>query len=90
MYYPDQVSPEEARRYAKPGVPPHCDADVVHAPGECVFCDVTEGIQAAREAAGTNYTGHTDPDKLPCPSDARRGVGGAHVWGGNRPVDRVG
>lgn len=85
--YPESITPKEARKYTKRGVPPHCDADVVHAPGECVFCDVTPGLQESRAADGIAYTGHEPVgDQLPCPSDARRGLAGAHVWGGNRPV----
>lgn len=89
--YPDEYSPEEVaeihrRAQSEPYRPPHCDERVLHAPGECVFCDAHPAVQKAREFAGVNFTGHTDPDKAPCPSDAVRGVAGAHVWGGNHPA----
>lgn len=66
---------------------PHCDQSVLHAPGECGYCDSRADWQALRHYWGIAFTGHTpDAGQIPCPSDARRGVGGAHVWGGNRPA----
>lgn len=95
MMYPNEISREDALRATRassPDATPHCDAEVVHAPGECVFCDVAEevhGWQTARREGGHAFTGHA-PDamagQLPCPSDVRRGKAGAHVWGGNAPV----
>lgn len=74
--------------------PPHCDQSVLHAPGECRYCDAHPDWQAYRQMVGIAFTGHTPtpwydggPMLLPCPSDARRGTGEAHVWGGNRPTD---
>lgn len=65
---------------------PHCDARVLHAPGECEFCDgYASELQQGRVDQGINFTGHSDPDKKPCPADAARGIGGAHTWGGNAP-----
>lgn len=68
---------------------PHCDAAVLHAPGECEYCDRHPDWQALRRVWGIAYTGHQlsgDVELvLPCPSDWRRGLGGAHVWAGNRP-----
>jgi hypothetical protein len=64
---------------------PHCDQRVLHAPGECKYCDQYSDAQNERMAEGINFTGHQEPDLLPCPSDSARGLGGAHVWGGNRP-----
>jgi hypothetical protein len=65
---------------------PHCDQRVLHAPGECLFCDHYTDWQQHRQVAGIAFTGQ-DPglDRVACPSDARRGRGGAHVWGGNVP-----
>lgn len=78
---PDQVEPEQLARY------PHCDSRVLHAPGECDYCDQHPDWQALRaEGWRINFTGHADPDKAPCPSDAQRGLGGAHIWPGNRPA----
>lgn len=65
---------------------PHCDQEVLHAPGECEFCDQYADFQGQRLVDGVNFTGHSDPGFKPCPSDARRGLAGAHVWPGNRPA----
>lgn len=65
---------------------PHCDAAVLHAPGVCRYCDDRPEWQQLREYWGIAFTGQAPgPDRVPCPSDARRGQGGAHVWPGNTP-----
>lgn len=64
---------------------PHCDSRTLHAPGSCQYCDHYPDFQQARLADGVNFTGETIPGLKPCPSDAARGVGGSHVWPGNRP-----
>ncbi len=67
---------------------PHCDQSVLHAPGECKYCDSYPEWQALRVVWGIAFTGHnpTESDaKIPCPSDYVRGTGGAHVWYGNQP-----
>lgn len=66
---------------------PHCDAAILHAPGECDHCDTHPEWQALRMAWGINFTGGTDPAKLPCPSEARRPARMAHMWPGNRPTN---
>jgi hypothetical protein len=38
---------------------PHCDQRILHAPGECEFCDEREDWQALRKAWGIAFTGHT-------------------------------
>lgn len=65
---------------------PHCDSRVLHAPGTCRYCDRHPEWQAYRRGAGINFTGQQEEGLAPCPSDAARGVGGAHTWPGNRPV----
>jgi len=71
---------------------PHCDQQVLHAPGECKYCDEYPTWQALRVVWGIAFTGHVpdindrDNRVVPCPSDMRRGLGGAHGWPGNRPV----
>lgn len=35
---------------------PHCNADVIHAPGTCVFCDEHPERQRVRAAGGTPFT----------------------------------
>lgn len=71
----------EGRAYA-----PHCDSSVLHAPGQCAYCDHYPDWQAYRQVARIAFTGQ-DPkdDEVACPSDQRRGPAGAHVWRGNRP-----
>jgi hypothetical protein len=67
---------------------PHCDQSVLHAPGECKYCDEHPDWQALRVVWGIAFTGHPPKNsgaKLPCPSDYVRGYGGAHEWPGNRP-----
>ncbi len=67
--------------------PPHCDQSVLHAPGECSYCDRLPEWQALRRRWGIAFTGHPPAEyEVACPSDARRGLGQAHAWGGNRPT----
>jgi hypothetical protein len=91
--YPSEASGAETRQWyrdtygdTEPDVAPHCDTDVLHAPGECVYCDCHPKRQLQREADGINYTGHHDPDKRMCPSEADRPLDTINLWGGNRPV----
>lgn len=68
--------------------PPHCDQLVLHAPGECRYCDANPDWQTLRELWGIAFTGHAPgAHQVPCPSDQRRGTGQAHTWGGNRPTN---
>ena len=64
---------------------PHCDQDVLHAPQKCEYCDEFPQKQQHRLDNFINFTGEDDKTKYRCPSDAKRGLGGAHVWGGNTP-----
>lgn len=70
---------------------PHCDPAVLHAPGECVYCDELPDWQALRRRWGIAFTGHQpkiygDPpfQEIACPSDIRRPGGAAGRWPGNR------
>lgn len=65
---------------------PHCDQRVLHAPGECRFCDAHPEWQALREAWGINYTGHSNADKVACPAEALRPVETINKWYGNVPA----
>lgn len=75
-------------------VPPHCDQKVLHAPGECKYCDARPEWQALRQMWGIAFTGHQPvwggygayDTEMSCPSDFVRGLGqaGKH-WPGNRP-----
>lgn len=67
---------------------PHCDQAVLHAPSTCEHCDAYPAWQHYRQVAGIAFTGQEPAEgQVPCPSDARRGRGGAHAWGGNRPTE---
>jgi hypothetical protein len=66
----------------------HCDSSLLHAPGECKYCDAYPLRQRQRVVTGVNFTGHDDPGKQPCPADASRPPGSAsdhRRWAGNRP-----
>lgn len=64
---------------------PHCDSNVLHAPGECVYCDGQPGLQSLRERLGINFTGHYDEDKEPCPAEMHRDLDTINRWPGNTP-----
>lgn len=69
------------------GRPPHCDQRILHAPGECQFCDARPDWQALRSFWGIAFTGKTPIEEkfrkqLPCPADFNRGD--THrAWVGN-------
>lgn len=65
---------------------PHCDQDVLHAPGTCEYCDQYPARQGARLAERVCFTGEENPDKTPCPATRRRSVDIIHAWSGNRPT----
>jgi len=64
---------------------PHCDAAVLHAPGECWACDLYPAWQRYRQVAEIAFTGH-EPNgrETMCPSEVRRPVEVINRWGGNR------
>lgn len=67
---------------------PHCDSGVLHAPGECEFCDRHPDWQNLRNHWGIAFTGHQPgPREMSCPSDFQRGLHGAHGWYGNQPTN---
>lgn len=47
MNYATHITREKAREIIAmdPQSPPHCNSTIVHAPGDCVFCDETPGWQ---------------------------------------------
>lgn len=63
---------------------PHCDQRVLHAPGECKYCDDRPEWQQARVVWGINFTGHNEKGKLPCPATTERTVETIDKWPGNR------
>lgn len=62
---------------------PHCDQRVLHAPGECQYCDMYPEWQDARKMWNINFTGHNDSDKTTCPSEQRRPIETINKWYGN-------
>ena len=67
--------------------PPHCDQAVLHAPGECRYCDELPEWQDLRRLWGIAYTGHAPQianHEIACPSDIRRPGNIAAEWPGNR------
>jgi hypothetical protein len=62
---------------------PHCDARILHAPGECAFCDKHPDWQYLRQIWDIAFTGYTpEGTELPCPADHARGD--SHTkWRGN-------
>ena len=90
--YHERPQPEEYAAYDvalraaadREGVIPHCDSNVLHAPGRCVYCDRGfADLQEFRLLHGINFTGESDPAKLPCPATAKRPVETIERWGGN-------
>lgn len=66
---------------------PHCDQRILHAPGECEYCDKHPEWQELRKMWGIAFTGHTPTEEqyakqLPCPADFNRGEN-HQKWGGN-------
>jgi len=68
---------------------PHCEPRVLHAPGECKFCDLHPDWQELRKTWGISFTGHSHEDitKISCPAESARGMHSINAWGGNRPVE---
>lgn len=64
---------------------PHCDQTILHAPGKCEFCDRRPDWQQIREAWRINFTGESDENKAPCPSEYFRSGELRDRWPGNRP-----
>jgi hypothetical protein len=68
---------------------PHCDSRILHAPGECAYCDHYPEWQELRVHWGIAFTGHipdVDSGGMLCPADYSRGPESYNSWGGNRVV----
>lgn len=65
---------------------PHCDPQILHAPGECTFCDMHPDWQELREVWKINFTGHHLKNRRTCPAEMDRPVETIHKWHGNRPM----
>lgn len=80
-----KIDPQQAKKsdFTIPQFP-HCDQRILHAPGECRYCDAHNDWQALRQAWGICFTGYEqEGTELPCPADYSRGDGHTK-WGGNR------
>ena len=70
---------------------PHCDPQVLHAPGVCRYCDAYPRWQTKRTVAKMLFT-----EELPregwqtCPAEKARGVDSINAGPGNRPADSKG
>jgi hypothetical protein len=62
---------------------PHCDSAILHAPGECRYCDLYPDWQELRQVWRVNFTGRMDHGKTPCPSVWFRDQLVRDLWGGN-------
>ncbi len=67
---------------------PHCDDKILHAPGECIYCDKYPKQQAKRIKQSINFTGHNDPNKSICPAEQVRPLDRIERWGGNIPMTK--
>lgn len=64
---------------------PHCDDLIVHRPGDCSICDDTaEELQTLRIRHNVNFTGESDPSKLPDPATESRDLQTMNRWPGNQ------
>jgi hypothetical protein len=64
---------------------PHCDQSILHAPGECEFCDKYPDWQELREIQRISFTNEPiSDDKAPCPSTWFRSAEVRDRWPGNR------
>jgi hypothetical protein len=64
---------------------PHCDAKVLHAPGECRHCDTHPEWQQLRQTWGIAFTGYEpDAGEQPCPATVGRPIDIINQWPGNR------
>jgi len=82
MNHPFDPSPD---RKKFPNMAPHCDEKILHAPGECIYCDDYPDWQRLRKVWNINFTGHNDIEKTICPAEQRRSLEIINKWGGNRP-----
>lgn len=79
-----QAAQRQSEAYRLLGQFPHCDPRVLHAPGQCEFCDRHPEWQAMRLVCGICYTGYVpDGTELPDPATHARGAR-LNAWYGNR------
>ena len=78
-----RVEPKSNRVASQISQFPHCDQRILHAPGECEYCDAHPDWQALRIHWGIAFTGY-EPEgtELPCPANHARGEN-VNKWYGN-------
>lgn len=64
---------------------PHCDSSILHAPGECRYCDMYPEWQEYRKVARIAFTNEMAEGKAPCPSVWYRSPEVRDLWHGNVP-----
>lgn len=73
---------------------PHCDARILHAPGECEYCDRHPKEQQDRIECGIAFTGHEPAEgQVSCPADVARppdSPSDHRHWAGNKPTSADG
>ena len=73
---------------------PHCDQRVLHAPGECEYCDMNPEWQELRKVWSIAFSGHSPkPGETACPADLAvmfQERGDYNQWGGNRARPKTG
>jgi hypothetical protein len=66
---------------------PHCDSSILHAPGECEYCDGYPEWQVYRKLARIAFTGQPLKEGFaPCPSTWFRTPELRDRWYGNAPT----
>lgn len=68
---------------------PHCEARILHAPGECKYCDQHSDWQQLRVTWGIAFSGHEPTEEQPIADPADLAVmkgerGDYNQWHGNR------
>ena len=62
---------------------PHCDQRILHAPGQCVYCDQFGPLQEARLDQRVNFTGEYREGFSQCPAERERPLETINRWYGN-------
>lgn len=65
-------------------ISPHCDPSILHAPGECQYCDAFPLWQELRDLWRISFTGHLYDGCTPCPSVWFRDELVRDLWAGNK------
>jgi len=80
----DQLDDRAMYQEAPESAFPHCDGLILHAPGECGYCDEYPRAQADRLRNHVSFTGASRFGWRICPSEERRHLEKIEKWPGNR------